>query len=214
MTTRRALATGALGRRQPAPRQHCARPSADGGSSSGRARAGARGRRPREARAAAPESRALPPAVPAMPVPRAAAEMAEAPTRRLAGIAWRRTGRARRRRHQGRLPASSDGSRRACTWARDGSRRRPTSERTPGASSRCTPGRRARAREAQRSAIPRGSRTQPDMVAVTPDRGREVEITVLREGRSTLTVAEDGVSKTLTVNAVQRSGVWRVDISQ
>jgi hypothetical protein len=37
---------------------------------------------------------------------------------------------------------------------------------------------------------------------------------VLREGRSTLTVAAGGVHKTLTVNAVQRDGVWRVDISQ
>jgi hypothetical protein len=55
---------------------------------------------------------------------------------------------------------------------------------------------------------------EPDMVAVTPDRGSEVEIAVLREGRSTLTVAEDGVSKTLMVNAVHRDGVWRVEIAQ
>jgi hypothetical protein len=55
---------------------------------------------------------------------------------------------------------------------------------------------------------------EPDMVAVTPDRGSQVEIAVLREGRSTLTVAEGDVSKTLTVNAVHRDGVWRVDISQ
>jgi hypothetical protein len=55
---------------------------------------------------------------------------------------------------------------------------------------------------------------EPDMVAVTPDNGREVEIAVLREGRSTLTVAEGSVSRTVTVNAVQRDGVWQVDISQ
>lgn len=55
---------------------------------------------------------------------------------------------------------------------------------------------------------------EPDMVAVTPDRGREVEVAVLREGRSTLTVTEGDVSKTVTVNAVQRAGVWQVDISQ
>jgi hypothetical protein len=52
------------------------------------------------------------------------------------------------------------------------------------------------------------------MVAVTPDNGRVVEIAVLREGRSTLTVAEGSVSRTVTVNAVQRAGVWQVDISQ
>jgi hypothetical protein len=56
--------------------------------------------------------------------------------------------------------------------------------------------------------------SEPDMVAVTPDRGGEVEIAVLREGRSTLTVAEGSARETLTVNAVQQAGVWRVDISK
>jgi hypothetical protein len=56
--------------------------------------------------------------------------------------------------------------------------------------------------------------SEPDMVAVTPDRGREVEIAVLREGRSTLTVEEGGVHRTVTVTAVHRSGVWEVDISR
>jgi hypothetical protein len=61
---------------------------------------------------------------------------------------------------------------------------------------------------------PTWSPAEPDMVAVTPDRGREVEISVLREGRSTLTVAEGDAGRTVTVNAVQRDGVWQVDISQ
>lgn len=56
--------------------------------------------------------------------------------------------------------------------------------------------------------------SEPDMVAVTPDRGREVEIAVLREGRSTLTVEEGGVHSTVTVTAVHRSGVWEIDISR
>lgn len=55
---------------------------------------------------------------------------------------------------------------------------------------------------------------EPDMVAVTPDAGGEIEIVVLREGRSTLTVAGGGARRTLTLSAVQRDGVWRVDISQ
>jgi hypothetical protein len=56
--------------------------------------------------------------------------------------------------------------------------------------------------------------SEPDMVAVTPDHGSEVEIVVLREGRSTLTVTEGGARKRLTVKAVQQAGVWRVDISR
>jgi hypothetical protein len=61
---------------------------------------------------------------------------------------------------------------------------------------------------------PTWSPAEPDMVAVTPDQGREVEIAVLREGRSTLTVSEGGVNKTVTVNAVERAGSWQIDISQ
>ena len=75
---------------------------------------------------------------------------------------------------------------------------------------------RARGADASGRAIrePTWLPAEPDMVAVTPDRGAQVEIAVLREGRSSLTVAEGGVSRTLTVNAVQQAGVWRVDITQ
>jgi hypothetical protein len=41
-----------------------------------------------------------------------------------------------------------------------------------------------------------------------------VEITVLKEGQSDLTVTSGGVSKKLTVKAVRQQGSLRVDISQ
>jgi hypothetical protein len=55
---------------------------------------------------------------------------------------------------------------------------------------------------------------EPDMVAVSPDEGRQVEITVLRPGQSKLTVSEGGALRTLTVKAARQANVWRVDISQ
>jgi len=61
---------------------------------------------------------------------------------------------------------------------------------------------------------PTWSPAQPDMVAVSPEQGAQVEITVLRPGESTLTVSDHGATKTLKVKAVEQAGVWQVDISQ
>lgn len=61
---------------------------------------------------------------------------------------------------------------------------------------------------------PTWSPAQPDMVAVSPEQGAQVEITVLRPGESTLTVSGGGATKTLKVKAVEQAGVWQVDISQ
>jgi hypothetical protein len=55
---------------------------------------------------------------------------------------------------------------------------------------------------------------EPDMVAVSPHEGNQVEITVLRAGRSELTVSGGGAEKQLTVEATQEEGIWRVAISQ
>jgi len=56
---------------------------------------------------------------------------------------------------------------------------------------------------------------EPDMVAVTPGQGAQVEITVLRPGESRLTVGEHGATRILMVKAVEREGgFWQVDISQ
>jgi hypothetical protein len=56
--------------------------------------------------------------------------------------------------------------------------------------------------------------SEPDMVAFAPDRGGEVEIVVLREGRSTITVSQGGMRRTLAVSAAQHDGLWRVDLSR
>jgi hypothetical protein len=53
-----------------------------------------------------------------------------------------------------------------------------------------------------------------DLVKVSPAQGAKVEITVLKEGQSDLTVTSGGVSKKLTVKAVGQDGSLRVDISQ
>ena len=53
-----------------------------------------------------------------------------------------------------------------------------------------------------------------DLVKVSPAQGAKVEITVLKEGQSDLTVTSGGVSKKLTVKAVRQQGSLRVDISQ
>ena len=52
------------------------------------------------------------------------------------------------------------------------------------------------------------------MVHVSPAQGSQVEITVLQEGQTDLTVAHSKVSKKLTVKSVRQNGVLRVDISQ
>jgi hypothetical protein len=56
--------------------------------------------------------------------------------------------------------------------------------------------------------------TEPDMLAVSPERGDQVELTVLRAGESRLTVTGGGASKTLLVKAAHEDGVFRVDITQ
>ena len=54
---------------------------------------------------------------------------------------------------------------------------------------------------------------EPDMVAVSPHEGNEVEITVLRAGRSALTVTGGGAAKQLLLDVVEEAGTWRVSIS-
>lgn len=61
---------------------------------------------------------------------------------------------------------------------------------------------------------PTWSPAEPDMVAVSREQGRQVEITVLRTGQSRLVVSEGGARKTLTVKADQQADVWQVEISQ
>ncbi len=52
------------------------------------------------------------------------------------------------------------------------------------------------------------------MVRVSPAQGNQVEITVLQEGQTDLTVTHGKVSKKLTVKSTRQNGVLRVDISQ
>ena len=52
------------------------------------------------------------------------------------------------------------------------------------------------------------------MVQVSPARGQQVQITVLKEGQTDLTVAHEKISKKLTVKSVRQNGVLRVDIYQ
>ena len=54
----------------------------------------------------------------------------------------------------------------------------------------------------------------PDMVRVSPDRGRQVRITVRRAGTSALTVACGKASRELTVKATAREDAIQVEISQ
>jgi hypothetical protein len=52
------------------------------------------------------------------------------------------------------------------------------------------------------------------MVAVSPDRGSEVEITVLRAGESDLRVSAGDSVKTLKVRAQRQAESWRVEVVQ
>lgn len=54
----------------------------------------------------------------------------------------------------------------------------------------------------------------PDVLAVSRDQGRQVELTVLRPGESELTVSEGGATKTLLVRAEQQADRWQVEITQ
>jgi hypothetical protein len=56
--------------------------------------------------------------------------------------------------------------------------------------------------------------SQPDMVALSPDHGREVEITVLREGESELVVTQGNAVTKLAVKAAREAGIWRVELSR
>ncbi len=56
--------------------------------------------------------------------------------------------------------------------------------------------------------------SDPGMVKVAPQQGQQVTITVLRSGQSNLTVASQGVSKTLSIKAEYQGDDIQVDISQ
>jgi hypothetical protein len=58
------------------------------------------------------------------------------------------------------------------------------------------------------------SPSDPEVVTVSPPRGGHVKLTVKRAGESSVTVKAAGASRRLTVQAVRRSGVWQVTISQ
>ena len=69
-------------------------------------------------------------------------------------------------------------------------------------------------REGRSFKNPTWSPAEPDMVAVSREQGRQVEITVLRPGQSRLVVSEAGAVKTLMVKADQQADLWQVEISQ
>lgn len=52
------------------------------------------------------------------------------------------------------------------------------------------------------------------LVKVSPPQGNSVELTILKEGQSDLTVTAGGVSKKLSIKAVRLQGSLQVDISQ
>ena len=54
----------------------------------------------------------------------------------------------------------------------------------------------------------------PDMVRVSPDRGRQVRITVLRTGESALSVTCGKASRKLVVKATTKENAIQVEISQ
>lgn len=61
---------------------------------------------------------------------------------------------------------------------------------------------------------PRWIPSDPDMVAVSPGRGRDVKITVQRAGESTLEVASQEVSKKLSIKAWYQGNALQAEISQ
>lgn len=56
--------------------------------------------------------------------------------------------------------------------------------------------------------------TDPSVVAVIPDRGTEVVLEVLREGRSDIRLTAEGVSQSLSVSAARHRGVLLVEIAR
>jgi len=56
--------------------------------------------------------------------------------------------------------------------------------------------------------------SDPTMITVSPSRGREVEITVLHAGQSSLKATSQGVSRELSIKAVYRDNAIQVEISR
>jgi hypothetical protein len=61
---------------------------------------------------------------------------------------------------------------------------------------------------------PRWTPSDPGMVTVSPGQGKEVKITVKRAGQSGLEVAGQGVSRKLSVKAVNKGNALQVEITQ
>lgn len=56
--------------------------------------------------------------------------------------------------------------------------------------------------------------SDPEILTVSPPRGRRVTITAKRPGASTVTVKAGGSSRTFTFKAEKPDGNWRVTVSQ
>lgn len=56
--------------------------------------------------------------------------------------------------------------------------------------------------------------SDPELLTVSPPRGTRVTIAVKRPGTSTVTVKAGQASRTLTVDAEQRDGAWRMTVKQ
>ncbi len=61
---------------------------------------------------------------------------------------------------------------------------------------------------------PTWTSSDPKMVTVSPQQGHQVTITVLRAGQSTLKVAFEGASKTISIKAKYEGDAIQVEISQ
>jgi hypothetical protein len=64
------------------------------------------------------------------------------------------------------------------------------------------------------SVSPQWIPADPEIATVTPNPGKEVKITALRPGESTLQVISQGVSRELAVKAAYTGEVLQVEISQ
>src|SRR5215211_99912 len=56
--------------------------------------------------------------------------------------------------------------------------------------------------------------SDPDLLAVSPPRGKRVTITAKRPGTSQITVKAGGASRTFTLKAEKPDGSWQVTVSQ
>jgi hypothetical protein len=56
--------------------------------------------------------------------------------------------------------------------------------------------------------------SDPELLAVSPSRGKRVTITAKRPGTSTVTVKAGGASRTFTLQAEKPDGNWQVTVSQ